>query len=68
MLFNIAMMMDMSQKYEHRVNYLKNHKHDKGRHHQKEFKPYSRNNKLGQLKKEEKKFHEKLDKSEYTWF
>jgi hypothetical protein len=61
-------MINMSEKYEHRVNHLKNNKHHKeGKHHQKEFKPYSRNNKLSQLKKEEKKFHEKLDKSEYTW-
>lgn len=61
-------MMDMSQKYEHRVSHLKNHKHDKeGKHHQKELKPYSRKSKLGQMKKEEKKFREKIEKSEYTW-
>ena len=61
-------MMGMSKKYEHRVSQLKNHKNDKkGKHHQKEFKPYSRKNKLGQLKKEEKKFHDRIDKSEFSW-
>jgi hypothetical protein len=61
-------MIDMSKKYEQRINHLKDHKHDKeGKHHQKDFKPYSRNNKLGKLEKEEKEFHKKIDKSEYNW-
>jgi hypothetical protein len=68
MLFNIIEMIDMSKKYEHQIRHLKDHKHDEeGKHHQNEFKPYSRKNKLGQLKKEEKEFREKMDKSEYTW-
>ena len=68
MLFNITIKIDMSKKYEHRVSHLKDHKHEReGKHHQKEVKPYSRNNKLSQMKKEEKKFHEKIDQSEYTW-
>jgi hypothetical protein len=57
-----------SKKYEHRIERLKEHKRDKERKpHQKEIKPYSRNIKISQLKKAEKKFHEKLDKSERTW-
>jgi len=57
-----------SKKYERRVNHLKDHKHDKeGKPHQKEIKPYSKKSKVSQLKKDEKIFHEKLDKSEYTW-
>lgn len=55
-------------KYEHRIEHLKDKKHDKERKpHQKEIKPYSRNTKVSQLKKAEKKFHEKLDRSERTW-
>ena len=57
----------MSKKYEHRVDHLKDHKHDKkGKDHQKEIKPYSKSN-VSQLKKEEKKFHKKIDESEYSW-
>jgi hypothetical protein len=58
----------MSKKYEHRVKHLKDHKHDEeGKSHQDEIKPYSRNSKVSQLKKDEKKFHKKLDDSEYTF-
>ena len=61
-------MINTSKKYEHRINHLKDHKNDKeGKVHQKEIKPYSRKSKVSQLKKDEKKLHEKLDKSEYTW-
>ena len=55
-------------KYEHRIEHLKDNKNDKEKKpHQKEIKPYSRNSKISQLKKAEKKFHEKLDRSERTW-
>ena len=58
----------MSKKYEHRVDQLKDHKHDKkGKRHQDGIKPYSTKNKVSQLKKEEKKFHKKIDESEYSW-
>jgi hypothetical protein len=58
----------MSKKYEHRVDHLKDHKHDKeGKRDQDEIKPYSPNSKVSQLKKDEKKFHKKIDESEYTW-
>ncbi|MFX1493590.1 MAG: hypothetical protein ACFFBZ_04845, partial [Promethearchaeota archaeon] len=61
-------MINTSKKYEHRINHLKDHQHDKeGKPHQKEIKPYSRNSKVGQLKKDEKKFHEKIEKSKRTW-
>jgi hypothetical protein len=67
-LLNLRGIINMSKKYEHRINHLKEHKHDKeGKIHQKEIKPYSRNKKVSQLKKDEKKIREKLDKSEYTW-
>jgi hypothetical protein len=57
-----------SKKYEHRIERLKAHKRDKEKKpHQKEIKSYSRNNKLSQLKKAEKKFQEKLNKSDKTW-
>jgi hypothetical protein len=57
-----------SKRYEHRIEHLKEHKRDKERKpHQKEIKPYSRNLKVSQLKKSQKKFNEILDKSERTW-
>ncbi|MFX1406099.1 MAG: hypothetical protein ACFFBW_04030 [Promethearchaeota archaeon] len=58
----------MSKKYEHRVDHLKDHKdHKERKQHQEEIKPYSTKHKLSHLKKEEKKFHKKIDESEYTW-
>ncbi|NHJ25310.1 MAG: hypothetical protein EAX89_12085 [Candidatus Lokiarchaeota archaeon] len=67
-LLNFKGVIIMSKKYEHRVEHLKDHKHDKeeNRHHD-EIKPYSANNTVSQLKKAEKKFHKKIDESEYTW-
>ena len=62
-------MIDLSKKYEHRVEHLKEHKHDdEKKSHQKEIKPYSKNSNVSQLKKDEKKFHKKIDESEYTFF
>jgi hypothetical protein len=67
-LLNVRGIINMSKKYEHRVKHLKDNKHDEERKsHQNEIKPYSRNRKVSQLKKDEKKIREKLDKSEYTW-
>lgn len=67
-LLNLRGIINMSKKYEHRVNHLKEHKHDEeGKSRKKEIKPYSRNKKVSQIKKDEKKIREKLDKSEYTW-
>ena len=69
-LHNLRGINNMSKKYEHRIDHLKDHKrkHDEeGKSHQKEIKPYSRNKKVSQIKKDEKKIREKLDKSEYTW-
>ena len=58
----------MSKKYEHRVDHLKDHKHDrKGKRDHEEIKPYSSKSKVSQLKKDEKKFHKKIDESEYSW-
>ena len=58
----------MSKKYEHRVDHLKDHKHDKkGKRHQEDIKPYSTKSKVSQLKKDEKKFHKKIDESEFTF-
>jgi len=67
-LLSLKGVISMSKKYEHRVDHLKDHKNNKKRNrHQEEIKPYSTKNKLSQLKKDEKKFHKKIDKSEYTW-
>lgn len=68
MLLNFKGVINMSKKYEHRVDHLKDHKHDKkGKPTQEEIKPYSTNNKVSQLKKDEKKLRKKIDESEYTW-
>jgi len=68
MLLNFKGVINMSKKYEHRVDHLKDHKHDKeGKPHQEEIKQYSTNSKLSQLKKDEKKLRKKIDESEYTW-
>ncbi len=68
MLLNFKGVINMSKKYEHRVDHLKDHKHDKeGKPHQEEIKPYSKNSKVSQLKKDEKKLRKKIDESEYTW-
>jgi hypothetical protein len=58
----------MSKKYEHRIKHLKDQKNnEEAKSHRDEIKPYSRNSKVSQLKKDEKKFHKKLDESEYTF-
>lgn len=59
----------MSKKYEHRVEHLKESKHDEEKKsHRKDIKPYSKNSKVSQLKKDEKKFHKRIDESEYSFF
>lgn len=61
-------MINTSNKYQRRVKRLKNRKQDKDeKPHQEKIKPYSSNIKVSQLKKNDKKIREKLDKSEYTW-
>lgn len=61
-------MINTSKKYQRRVKRLKNRKHDKDeKPHQEKIKPYSSNISVSQLKKNDKKIREKLDKSEYTW-
>ncbi|MFW9829933.1 MAG: hypothetical protein ACFFBY_05995 [Promethearchaeota archaeon] len=61
-------MINTSKKYQKRVKRLKDHKNDEeGRPHQEKIKSYSSNIKVSQLKKNDKKIHKKLDKSEYTW-
>ncbi len=67
-LLNSKRVINMSKKYEHRVDHLKDHKRDKEeKPHQEAISSYSPNSKVSQLKKDEKKFHKKIDESEYTW-
>jgi len=59
---------NLSKKYEHRIDALKNHKMDKDRkRHRKTKRKNLRNKSVNQQKKEYKDFRKKVNKSKNIW-